>query len=52
MIVVAKFNPLVLSLSRDASGLEAWFDKPTINGKSDKFSAIGLSTSLETNGEI
>ena len=25
-------NPLVLSLSKDACGLEAWFDKLTTNG--------------------
>ena len=33
MIRMARYNPLVLSLSKDASGLEAWFDKFTTNGK-------------------
>jgi len=50
-------NPLVLSLSKGASGLEAWFDKLTTNGNSRKLSTngistSGLSTSLETNGVI
>ena|GEM_PF-3485529 len=103
MIRMTRYNPLVLSLSKDASGLEAWFDKLTTNGKrlgmlivrnkplalslskcvyrleasltcgrlrldrlrtngnsdklttngnSVKFPAVGLSTSLETNGGI
>ncbi len=40
-MVMAEFNPLVLSLSKDASGLEAWFDELTTNGNR-----------LETNGVI
>jgi len=52
VIRMARYNPLVLSLSKDAYGLEAWFDKLTTNGNSVKFTAICLSTSLETNGGI
>jgi hypothetical protein len=49
---MAKFNPFVLSLSKDAYRREAWFDKLTTNGNTVKFSSNRLSTSLETNGEI
>ena len=49
---MVRYNPLVLSLSKDACRREAWFDKLTTNGNSVKFTAIGLSTSLETNGGI
>ena len=49
---VVRYNPLVLSLSKGASGLEAWFDKLTTNGNSVKFTANDLSISLETNGGI
>ncbi len=50
---MAEFNPFVLSLSKDPSGLEAWFDKLTTNGFSNNaISTNGLSTSLETNGGI
>jgi len=45
---MVKFNPLALSLSKGASGLEAWFDKFTTND----ISANGFSTSLETNGVV
>jgi len=47
-----EYIPSVLSLSKDASGLETWFDKLTTNGNAVKFTANGLSTSLETNGGV
>ncbi|WP_373492453.1 hypothetical protein [Parasphingorhabdus sp.] len=49
--------PFALSLSKGASGLEAWFDKLTTNGKramlrTNGVTTNGLSTSLETNGDF
>ena len=39
--------PLVLSLSKDASGLEAWFDKLTTNGKFDGLWINGTSSEVQ-----
>jgi hypothetical protein len=51
--MVVRYIPLVLSLSKGASGLEAWFDKLTTNGIStNDIFTNSLSTSLETNGVI
>ena len=37
----------VLSLSKDTSGLEAWFDKLTTNGKCDGLRINGTSSEVQ-----
>ncbi|MFT5537518.1 MAG: hypothetical protein ACI91C_001914 [Burkholderiaceae bacterium] len=61
-MMVARYNPFALSLSKCAYGLEASFDRLRTNGMSTNgnsrklttngISTNGLSTSLETNGGI